>query len=51
MYFLFKQTLFGHNLPEPRVGNLWVNAHIIYNAEIFVCKPWRPKGFFNLKSL
>ena len=22
----------------------------LYNTEIFLCKPWRSKGFFNLKS-
>ena len=22
----------------------------LYNAEVFLYKPWRPKGFLNLKS-
>ena len=25
----------------------WVNP---YNADIFLYKPWRPKGYFDLKS-
>ena len=43
-------------LIPPVVLTLSCGCHIAdagypYNAEIFVYKPWRPKGFFNLTSL
>ena len=41
---------FGFELAGTRLYTGLALQVNLYNAELILYKPWRPKGFFNLKS-